>query len=59
VEVRDDGVGLPEGFSPDKTDSLGVSIVTNLVESQLGGSIEMFTDSGTVTKLRIPLNRSR
>lgn len=59
VEVRDDGVGLPEGFSPTNTDSLGVSIVTNLVQSQLGGSIEMFSDNGTVTNLRIPLNRTR
>lgn len=59
VQVRDDGVGLPAGFSPDQTDSLGVSIVTNLVESQLGGSIEMFSDGGTVTNLRIPLNRAR
>lgn len=59
VQVRDDGVGLPEGFDRNKTDSLGVSIVTNLVESQLGGSIEMFNDGGTVTKLRIPLNVAR
>jgi two-component sensor histidine kinase len=59
VEVRDNGVGLPEGFSLDKTDSLGVSIVTNLVTSQLGGSIAMHSDAGTVVELLVPLTRTR
>ena len=55
VEVRDNGAGLPEGFSPETTDSLGLSIVTNLVTSQLKGSIKMFSDNGTVVQLRIPV----
>ena len=41
VEVVDDGCGLPEGFDIDSTTSLGLSIVRDLVESQLGGTIEM------------------
>jgi two-component sensor histidine kinase len=56
VEVRDNGEGLPEGFTPESSDSLGLSIVTNLVTSQLKGSIEMFSDKGTVVRLRIPVN---
>jgi two-component sensor histidine kinase len=56
VEVRDNGEGLPEGFTPESSDSLGLSIVTNLVTSQLKGSIEMFSDKGTVVQLRIPVN---
>ncbi|HUR78017.1 MAG TPA: sensor histidine kinase [Acidimicrobiales bacterium] len=55
VEVRDNGEGLPEGFTPESTDSLGLSIVTNLVTSQLKGSIEMFSDHGTVVHLHIPV----
>ena len=43
VEVRDDGCGLPEGFDIERTNSLGLSIVRDLVISQLGGSIEMET----------------
>jgi two-component sensor histidine kinase len=43
VEVRDDGRGLPEGFSIRETRSLGLSIVRDLVVSQLGGSIDMAT----------------
>ena len=58
VEVRDNGVGLPEKFSIESTDSLGVSIVSNLVMSQLGGSIEMYSDNGTVVELTIPLSMS-
>ena len=41
VEVRDDGLGLPEGFDIEQTTSLGLSIVRNLVVSQLEGTISM------------------
>jgi two-component sensor histidine kinase len=41
VAVRDDGRGLPEGFDIEKTTSLGLSIVRDLVASQLEGRIEM------------------
>jgi two-component sensor histidine kinase len=41
VEVLDDGSGLPEGFDIDETQSLGLSIVRDLVRSQLEGTITM------------------
>jgi two-component sensor histidine kinase len=41
VVVRDDGTGLPEGFDIDRTQSLGLSIVRDLVRSQLDGTIAM------------------
>ena len=41
VRVVDDGVGLAEGFDIDSTTSLGLSIVRSLVESELGGRIEL------------------
>jgi two-component system, sensor histidine kinase PdtaS len=41
VVVDDDGVGLPEGFDPDATRNLGLSIVRTLVESELGGLLEL------------------
>jgi len=41
VEVLDDGSGLPEGFDIDETQSLGLSIVRDLVRSQLDGTITM------------------
>jgi two-component system, sensor histidine kinase PdtaS len=41
VEVVDDGSGLPDGFDIDATQSLGLSIVRDLVRSQLAGTITM------------------
>jgi two-component sensor histidine kinase len=55
VEVCDNGRGLPEGFSIDETNSLGLSIVRNLVTGQLHGTIEMFTDGGTTALLKLPV----
>lgn len=55
VEVCDNGQGLPEGFEIDETHSLGLSIVRNLVTGQLHGTIEMFTESGTTVRLRLPV----
>ena len=39
--VDDDGVGLPAGFDPDTSLNLGLSIVRTLVESELGGLLEL------------------
>jgi len=55
VEVRDNGVGLPEGFDIDETRSLGLSIVRDLVRTQLGGSITMRSEGGTTVHLDVPL----
>jgi two-component sensor histidine kinase len=41
VTVDDDGVGLPPGFDPDMSLNLGLSIVRTLVESELGGLLEL------------------
>ena len=41
IQVRDDGVGLPSDFDIQSTNTLGLSIVRDLVESQLGGTILM------------------
>jgi two-component sensor histidine kinase len=55
VEVRDNGAGLPAGFSVDETTSLGLSIVRDLVRTQLGGTIAMHTDGGTIVELMVPV----
>ena len=55
IEVRDDGCGLPPGFDIEHTTSLGLSIVRDLVTSQLAGMIEMRNDDGTVVTLDVPL----
>jgi two-component sensor histidine kinase len=59
VEVIDDGSGLPEDFDLDVTSSLGLSIVRDLVRTQLGGTIVMQNrcglDAGTGTSVAIEL----
>ena len=54
--VRDNGLGLPDGFKIEDTVSLGLSIVRGLVGTQLGGTISMRTDHGTVVELVLPLD---
>ncbi|HWG73297.1 MAG TPA: sensor histidine kinase [Acidimicrobiales bacterium] len=56
IEVRDNGTGLPEGFSIGDTTSLGLSIVRGLVDSQMGGTIDMRSDGGTVVIVVIPVD---
>ncbi len=56
VTVRDDGKGLEPDFDIERTTSLGLSIVRDLVVSQLGGSITMGAapGGGTVVEIRLP-----
>jgi two-component sensor histidine kinase len=63
VAVRDDGAGLPDQFDIDLTQSLGLSIVRDLVRSQLGGTITMSNQvgsrAGTVVVLDVPVEHPR
>jgi two-component sensor histidine kinase len=45
LAVDDTGVGLPEGGSPGRRKSLGLSIV-NVLTQQLGGDLEITSDQG-------------
>jgi two-component sensor histidine kinase/PAS domain-containing protein len=61
LEVIDDGSGLPEGFDIDASQSLGLSIVRDLVRSQLDGTITMRNrrdtlpgETGTVVAIELP-----
>lgn len=53
VEVRDDGHGVPEGFSIEASDSLGLRIATMLA-GQLDGSFDLIRGKGTVARLMLP-----
>jgi len=61
VQVVDDGVGPPEGFSLERARGLGLSIVRTLVTSELSGTISMVAGEGdhgrpgTVVELLVPL----
>jgi two-component sensor histidine kinase len=62
LEVIDNGSGLPEGFDIDATQSLGLSIVRDLVRSQLDGTITMRNrrddhpgERGTIVAIGLPV----
>jgi len=58
MAVRDDGRGLPPGFRLDGSDRLGLQIVRTLVESELGGSLEVGPAGGGGTVASVRLSRS-
>jgi two-component sensor histidine kinase len=59
VVVHDDGRGLPDGFSLEKSDRLGLQIVRTLVSAELDGSLGMhdLASGGTDVVLRVPIGR--
>ncbi len=66
VDVSDNGGGLPEGFDVDESKSLGLSIVRDLVRSQLEGTITMRNRReddpalvGTVVRITVPVPEVR
>jgi len=61
LTVDDDGRGLPADFDTDISTSLGLSIVRTLVESELGGQLELGpgrSGCGTRVAIDIPLARA-
>jgi two-component sensor histidine kinase len=58
VTVDDDGTGLPPGFDPDGSPNLGLSIVRTLVESELGGILELRAgpEGGARVVVDVPLD---
>jgi two-component system, sensor histidine kinase PdtaS len=60
LDVRDDGIGLPEGWRLEADANLGLQIASTLVESELGGTLEVRGDDlaqGTVCEAVLPLPR--
>lgn len=50
AHISDDGKGLPDGFSPDRQDSLGMTLIQNFLK-QLNADWEFGTDNGTYIDL--------
>ncbi|MDQ1276450.1 MAG: hypothetical protein QG610_2028, partial [Euryarchaeota archaeon] len=46
LTVSDNGIGLPENFNVDNSDTLGLQLISILVD-QLDGRLELERDSGT------------
>lgn len=54
LEIRDDGVGLPEGFSPGASGGFGLELVEALA-SQVDGRFSVSSEGGTRFSVRFPL----
>lgn len=54
ITVSDDGRGLPEDFSIDSTRSLGLTIVRDLVEGQLQGTLSLRSGHGLEAVISVP-----
>ncbi len=57
LTVRDDGVGLPEGFDHNTTKTLGLHVVKILAEGQLGGNMDVVSDKGTTFTVEFEIAR--
>jgi two-component sensor histidine kinase len=53
--LSDNGVGFPPEFDIRRTSSLGLLIVTDIVESQLGGTMTIGNGNGSKITLSIPV----
>ena len=56
IDISDDGIGLPAGTDLRTGESVGLSIIYNVVTVQLGGTIELVETKGTSYNIRIPGN---
>lgn len=56
LTIRDNGVGLPEGFDYKKTDTLGLQLV-NILTGQLKGILQIKSDNGTEAVITFTGNR--
>ncbi|MEH2264488.1 PAS domain S-box protein [Nostoc sp.] len=52
MTIRDNGIGLPDNLDWTNTDSLGLSLVYDLVTEQLEGDITLERNRGTVFKIQ-------
>jgi PAS domain S-box-containing protein len=51
LTVSDNGVGIPDGIDLVHNNTLGLKLVANLVQNQLGGKIELDRSQGTTFKI--------
>ncbi|WP_042445083.1 AAA family ATPase [Azospirillum sp. B510] len=54
LSVRDDGVGLPDGYDPDRMDTVGFQLVSDLT-SQLHGTLKYTFNKGSEFAITFPL----
>ncbi len=56
LTVKDNGLGIPEGINIKENKSLGLRIISLLIENQLEGSWNIKNDNGTCFTAKWPIN---
>ncbi len=56
MRVADNGIGLPEGFSLETGQNLGLRIARALIADDLKGTLTIHSDGGAVATVRFPLH---
>ena len=54
LEIADDGVGLPADIDPEHTESVGLSLIYNVITLQLHGTVTINRKQGTAYRITIP-----
>ncbi len=54
LRIADDGQGLPDGFSIEQAEGMGLQLVRQLVESELRGAVTIYEQEGNPDLLAIP-----
>jgi len=54
LQVKDDGMGLPKGFSLEKDASIGLEVSRTLAERDLNGLFSLSGNGGTTAEVRFP-----
>jgi two-component sensor histidine kinase len=57
LTIQDNGIGLPEGFSPEKDGNLGWQIINTLVKDDLHGHLTIERGEGTSIRVVVPRTR--
>jgi len=52
IQIDDNGIGLPRGFSPHEANSIGFQTIFSLVEYQLHGEIQYYIHNGLKWKIK-------
>ena len=54
ITIRDDGIGIPDGFNLNHSNSLGLKLIRTLVQHQLKGSVTIKNREGTEIYIEFP-----
>ncbi|MBC8233194.1 GAF domain-containing protein [bacterium] len=54
LQVKDDGIGLPEGFNINVNGHVGLEVSRTLAERDLDGTLNLVSDSGTTAEVLFP-----